>query len=598
MPGDFEDRLRRCMQTVAADVTPDPRTWRKVETRIRRDRTFRLAALGLATAAVVAFAAVALPSLIGRGRIVFEPDVAEQPTQAPVPAPVPAPTGSPAPPAPEGVPEPPTEPPALPSPAGPPAPSDAGTACGSGGLVAVFATVDGDLEASCADGRTVPLGPTPVRYANPAFAPDGSVVAFEQRDAADASPTLVTVGLSDGGVTDLGPGASPAFGPNGELASVLDEPGDGRQPVIQIRDDVFSEPRLEFPVFVEGAEEFTARHLSFDPGGDRLYWEAAYEGRSAWEADLTVDQPAGTPLEAFGAEEGAGFVAPSSRDADTVDVIATCCPVTDGDLPATAAFGVVQPGPQGPEFAPIASLTDLGVPFDPAGDLFVAPAGTAWVTQAEGGPPAWVQGERSAWFVGDGQRLFLVDANGVAEPLRGDVASAAFNPASPVGAQPPVSPEQTPPEPTVEPPGAESSEPPVTVVQIYLPRADDPNPDCTTTFAVERQVEGPGVLTGAVEALLAGPTEQERAEGYGGWFSEETAGYLNSATIDADGIAHVDFRDFSALLNNASTSCGSAILLSQLDSTVLQFPAVTSVRYSFDGDETAFYSWLQLVTPE
>ena len=48
---------------------------------------------------------------------------------------------------------------------------------------------------------------------------------------------------------------------------------------------------------------------------------------------------------------------------------------------------------------------------------------------------------------------------------------------------------------------------------------------------------------------------------------------------------------------NASTSAGSALLLAQLDATLTQFPTVEATRYSFDGDQEAFYSWLQLAVP-
>ena len=77
--------------------------------------------------------------------------------------------------------------------------------------------------------------------------------------------------------------------------------------------------------------------------------------------------------------------------------------------------------------------------------------------------------------------------------------------------------------------------------------------------------------------MLAGPTEAEAAEGYGGWFSEET------------GVFYVDFADFSSVIPNASTSCGSAALLAQLNSTLEQYPDVGEPRYSFDGDVAAFY---------
>jgi len=104
------------------------------------------------------------------------------------------------------------------------------------------------------------------------------------------------------------------------------------------------------------------------------------------------------------------------------------------------------------------------------------------------------------------------------------------------------------------------------------------------------------VLAGAMRALLAGPTAAERARGYGGWFSARTAGALRGVSLKG-GVARIDFRDLRRLIPNASSSCGSALLLAQLDRTATQFPSVRRAVYSFDGDVRAFYEWLQLSPP-
>lgn len=51
------------------------------------------------------------------------------------------------------------------------------------------------------------------------------------------------------------------------------------------------------------------------------------------------------------------------------------------------------------------------------------------------------------------------------------------------------------------------------------------------------------------------------------------------------------------IVPNASTSCGSALLLAQMNRTARQFPAVRRAIYSFDGDVGALYEWLQLSPP-
>lgn len=121
--------------------------------------------------------------------------------------------------------------------------------------------------------------------------------------------------------------------------------------------------------------------------------------------------------------------------------------------------------------------------------------------------------------------------------------------------------------------------------------------NCGEVFPVSRPVPATTPLRGVLEALLAGPTEAEIDLGYGGWFSAETAGMLNSVRIE-DGVAYVDFDGALAdVIPGASTSCGSMLLLAQLDQTVEQFPTVDRVVYMLDGSAEAFYSWLQMEVP-
>jgi hypothetical protein len=96
----------------------------------------------------------------------------------------------------------------------------------------------------------------------------------------------------------------------------------------------------------------------------------------------------------------------------------------------------------------------------------------------------------------------------------------------------------------------------------------------------------------ALRELLEGPTPEEQAAGLTSFFSTATAGMLNRAYI-ADGVAHVDFADFSQVMPNASTSAGSALLLDQLAGTIFQFDGVREAEITFHGDCDAFWNWLQ-----
>jgi hypothetical protein len=99
-----------------------------------------------------------------------------------------------------------------------------------------------------------------------------------------------------------------------------------------------------------------------------------------------------------------------------------------------------------------------------------------------------------------------------------------------------------------------------------------------------------------MQALLRGPTAAERRRGYGGWFSSRTAGYLRSINL-VGGVARVDFGDLRRVIPGASSSCGSALLLAQLNRTATQFPTVVRAVYSLNDNVNAFYEWLQRSAP-
>lgn len=103
----------------------------------------------------------------------------------------------------------------------------------------------------------------------------------------------------------------------------------------------------------------------------------------------------------------------------------------------------------------------------------------------------------------------------------------------------------------------------------------------------------PAVLLRALQELVGGPTEPERDAGFHSFFSQETAGSVRSVVVDADGVARIDFTDFSTIIPNASSSAGSGDLLAQLRLTIFQYPTIREARLSFDGSCEAFWNWLQ-----
>lgn len=118
--------------------------------------------------------------------------------------------------------------------------------------------------------------------------------------------------------------------------------------------------------------------------------------------------------------------------------------------------------------------------------------------------------------------------------------------------------------------------------------------DCSEVKGYERtHPAGLDPIVVAFDDLVGGPTGEEIADGAFSFFSAATADVVRSVTLDASGRLSVDFDDMRARLGNASTSCGSASLLSQLRSTAFQFEDVERVRFSINGNCSVFFNWLQ-----
>jgi hypothetical protein len=138
-------------------------------------------------------------------------------------------------------------------------------------------------------------------------------------------------------------------------------------------------------------------------------------------------------------------------------------------------------------------------------------------------------------------------------------------------------------------------EPDTVEVDIYLTNEQLGDP-CGEVFPVPRQVDADDPVRATLEVLLEGPTEAEQQQGYGGWFSDDTADMLLDLEV-VDGTAHVTFADLRQVIPNASTSCGSVTLLAQLDTTLLALDGIDDTRYAI-ADQAAFYAWLQLPDPD
>lgn len=133
-------------------------------------------------------------------------------------------------------------------------------------------------------------------------------------------------------------------------------------------------------------------------------------------------------------------------------------------------------------------------------------------------------------------------------------------------------------------------------VKVFFTRKSSMDANCSRVKAFTRRTRGADVLQDALSELVNGPTRTERRSGVTSFFSRKTAGMVNSVSVSS-GVARIDLDDMRRVIPNASTSCGSASLLSELDATAKQFASVQRAVYSFEGSRNAFYSWLQLSPP-
>lgn len=402
----MEALLRQSLEARAEDVQPDPETWNRIEARIRRGRTFRLAVAGITATAAIIVAAVALPALLNRPTVDLAPG--DQPgTVAPTPAPRDGATG----------------------------------VCGAPPNVAAVAERGGALVAVCWDGSTRALTQGP-GDGNVTFSPEGGWLLFERRG--EDGGLIVHLDLAEPEQESvLGGGSLPAVGQDGRVAWVQDQPGDGVQPRI-IVGERFAEPEYEIAVAEDGVEEFTVHALAFTPEGDLAY-TAGYEGQGLWLVPLS--DAADTP-ELQSAREGTTFVAlaPGPRGLAAAEA---CCMTVEGDRPERFRVGDLQPGDGLAGFTP---HVDLGaVPdFDVDGAVMVSSTWGLGLTE-DGSALRHSDDGFEWWVVSDGAHAWFVREDGQTWPMDGRFGAVWVHPGAmptPAPATPaPSSPPETRPLP-------------------------------------------------------------------------------------------------------------------------------------------------------
>jgi hypothetical protein len=118
-------------------------------------------------------------------------------------------------------------------------------------------------------------------------------------------------------------------------------------------------------------------------------------------------------------------------------------------------------------------------------------------------------------------------------------------------------------------------------VILYFPSAKRSPTDCSRVFAAHRTIPSSVSLARLlVEALIAGPTPQEQAEGLDNPFP--SGSQVRSVNL-RDGVLTVDFNQ---RLGNVGGSCRVQAIRASLEKTLPQLPGVKRVRITALGDES------------
>jgi spore germination protein GerM len=113
---------------------------------------------------------------------------------------------------------------------------------------------------------------------------------------------------------------------------------------------------------------------------------------------------------------------------------------------------------------------------------------------------------------------------------------------------------------------------------IYLTNLKLSADECTAVFPVERVTKNDDVPMTALLELLNGPTDAELAEGYDMLIPDRAR--LNSLKIE-NGIAAADFDE---AFNAVAGSCRVGGIRAEVEATLKQFPGVSGVIISVNGD--------------
>jgi hypothetical protein len=117
-------------------------------------------------------------------------------------------------------------------------------------------------------------------------------------------------------------------------------------------------------------------------------------------------------------------------------------------------------------------------------------------------------------------------------------------------------------------------------ITLYFPHMERSGGDCSRVYPLNRNVPAtPSMARLLTEALIQGPTDREKAEGFS--FDFPRSGRVQSIAL-RDGTLTIDF---TSDLQNVGGSCRVQAIRAAIEKTMLQLPTVERVRILAGGSE-------------
>jgi hypothetical protein len=128
------------------------------------------------------------------------------------------------------------------------------------------------------------------------------------------------------------------------------------------------------------------------------------------------------------------------------------------------------------------------------------------------------------------------------------------------------------------------------VLRIFMP-CGDPSLPSNSTYIFRTVDSSTALLTNTMEQLVAGPTTEERNDGFTSFWSPDTANAINSVQL-AEGAVLVNFGTPVTTLTGIDEEPARSFFLADIYTSLFQYERVNSVELRLGSDCEAFFALL------